>query len=261
MAAATAAIVSGVGVAVSAGTAGMSFAQAAKQGKLKKQAEADAQKAMDEARNKLSVNYYDNLSINKEPYELERDAMAAAGAQAIEAGAESERGVSSVAGRVQMAQQEGQDKIRAEMSKEMNNLDMLSAQEDSRLRDVGVQIDLEEVAGAQQAAADAQKASAAAISSGIAAVGQVGATMVSKAELYGNKGGASTVTPPATDGVAAGGGGTSNKGAVIPPVEHLDPVSPLELQEGGVYLGTESIFSPNSLKVLPIKNKKTTKKK
>jgi hypothetical protein len=145
----------------------MSFAQANKQKKLQREAEADAQKAMAEARKKLDVNYYDQLAIQKEPYELEREAALSAGAQAIQAGVEGDRGAAATAGRVQMAQNEQQAGIRTSMGKELTDLALLSASEDSRLRDVGVQLDLEEAAGAQLAARDAQEARTAAMQQGM----------------------------------------------------------------------------------------------
>jgi vacuolar-type H+-ATPase subunit H len=145
-------IAAGVGLAATAGTTGMSFAQARKQRRLQQDAEDKAAQMMSEARKKLEVNYYDQLAIQKEPYELEREALISAGAQAIEAGKESERGAAAVAGRVQMAQQQGQRDIAAAMGQEMLGLEKLSAQEESRLRDVGIQLDLGEVEGAQMAA-------------------------------------------------------------------------------------------------------------
>ena len=74
------------GLAVSAGSAGMSFAQAGKQRKLQREAEADAEAAMTEARKKLDVNFYEQLAIQKEPYELAREAALVQGAEALQAG-------------------------------------------------------------------------------------------------------------------------------------------------------------------------------
>jgi len=173
------------GLAVSAGSAGLSFAQAGKQRKLQREAQQDAQKAMQEARKKLEVNYYDQLAIQKEPYELEREALLAAGAQAIEAGQESERGAAATAGRVQLAQQQGQREIAAAMGQEMLGLEKLSAQEESRLRDTAVQLDLGEVQGAQLAARDAQQAAAAATSQGVASLQALGQQAIQMAPLYG----------------------------------------------------------------------------
>ena len=151
-------IAAAAGLVGTAASTGMSFAQMGKQKKLQREAEADAEKAMAEARKKLEVNYYDQLAVQKEPYELAREAALAAGAQAIEAGKESERGAAATAGRVQMAQTEEQRKIATAMGEELANLEKLSATEDSRLRDVGAQLDLGEAEGAQQAARDAQEA-------------------------------------------------------------------------------------------------------
>jgi hypothetical protein len=170
----------GVATSVAIGStllsAGMSAAQAAKQSRLQKQAEAEAASAMASARSRLDVNFYDKLSVKKEPYELAIEASNVAAAQALEAGRESERGVASTAGRVQMAKNDQQRQIAAAFGQELSNLEQLSATEDSRLRDVNTQIDLSQAEGAQKAARDAQEAKAAAtesaVQSGITAVGQ-----------------------------------------------------------------------------------------
>lgn len=178
-------IAAAAGLAATAATTGMSFAQAAKQGKLQKKAEAEAEKAMAEARKKLEINFYDKLSVKKEPYELAREAALAAGAQAIEAGRESERGAAATAGRVQMAQTEEQRKIATAFGQELANLEQLSATEDARLRDIGVQLDVGEAEGAQRAARDAQEAKAAATKQameGITSLAQQGAQL---APLFG----------------------------------------------------------------------------
>ena len=61
---------------------GMSFAAARKQKRAQAQAEKEADIAMASARQSLEKNYMDSLAIQKEPYELERDAALVAGAQA-----------------------------------------------------------------------------------------------------------------------------------------------------------------------------------
>ena len=177
-------IAAGVGLAATAGTTATSFIQAGKQRRLQREAEADAAKAMAEARKKLEVNYYEALGIQKEPYELERQALIAAGAQAIEAGRESERGVAATAGRVQMAQQEAQAGIRTAMGKELTELEKATAMEESRLRDIGVQLDLEEATGAQEAAAQAQEAAQKATREGIQGAVSVAKQAVSMVPLF-----------------------------------------------------------------------------
>ncbi len=177
-------IAAGVGLATTAATTGMSFAQAGKQRKAMREAERDAEEAMQAARKKLEVNVYDNLSIQKEPYELEREALLTQGAQAIQAGVESERGAAATAGRLQMAQQEGQAGIRTAMGQELQGLEKLSAQEEGRLRDIGLQLDLEEVAGAQLAAANAQELQAQATQQGFEGLTSMAGQLAEFAPLY-----------------------------------------------------------------------------
>lgn len=177
-------IAAGVGLAATAATTTMSFVQAGKQKDAQRQAERDADEAMQEARKKLEVNFYDKLSIQKEPYELEREALLSQGAQSIQAGVESERGAAATAGRVQLAQQQGQREIAGAMGQELSNLEKLSAQEDSRLRDIGTQLDLEEVAGAQLAAANAEELAAQATQQGFEGVTSMAQQLSDFAPLY-----------------------------------------------------------------------------
>lgn len=185
MAVATTTALAVAGLAVSAGGATMSFVQANKQKKLQQQAQRDADEAMAEARKRLDVNFYDQLAVQKEPYQLEREALLSAGAQAIQAGVEGQsRGVAPTAGRIMMAQNEAQAGQRTAMGKELTDLAKLSATEDSRLRDVNTQLDLEEVAGAQMAARDAQEARAAYMQQGMEGVQSALSQGIDMAPLY-----------------------------------------------------------------------------
>jgi hypothetical protein len=167
MAMTTSAALATASIASSAVGAGMSFTQANKQRGLQKQAEADAVKAMAEARQKLDVNFAEQMSIKKEAYDLERQAMLSAGAQATQAGIESERGAAATAGRVFAGQQQAQGQIRSAMADEMTNIEGAILEEEGRLRDLSVGLDLQEVAGQQQRAADAQAAALSAQQQGI----------------------------------------------------------------------------------------------
>lgn len=155
------------GLAVTAASTTNSFIQAGKQKKAQRAAEAAAAAAMAEARKKLEVNYAKNLSIQKEPYELAREAIVSQGAQSVQAGVESDRGAEVTAGKVQMAQNLGQAEVRGAMGQELTDINKQIINEDSRLRDLGVQLDLGEVEGAQLAARDAEENRAAAITEGM----------------------------------------------------------------------------------------------
>lgn len=140
----------------------MSFSQQLAQRSKQRQAEADAEAAMVLARRKLDVNFAEQATIKKEAYDSEREALLVQGAQAINAGIESERGAAATAGRVYAGQQAAQAAVRAAQADEMTNIESAIIEEDSRLRDLNVSLDLEEVAGNQMKAANAQAAAAAA---------------------------------------------------------------------------------------------------
>jgi hypothetical protein len=182
-------IAAGAGLASTGATTAMSFTQANKQKKLQNEAEAEADKAMASARARLDVNYMDALSIQKEPYELQREAMLAQGTQAIDAAQESERGTAAAAGRVQMAQNEAQGGIRTAMGKELADIERLKVAEDARLRDLQTQLDLGEVEGQMMKARNAQEMAAQATAQGFEGVTSMATQAANLVPLYPNLGG------------------------------------------------------------------------
>jgi len=186
---------SGLIAAIASGTAAVagsisSFSQASKQKKRMQAAEREAKKAMAEAKTRLGVNVMEGLSIQKEPYELAREASLVAGTQALQAGVEGdERGAAATAGRVFMGQQDAQGKIRAAMGQEMSDINRAVVAEEGRLKDLGMGLSLEEVAGAQEAAANAEALRAQAVQQGFEGLIQAGTTVAQAAPLYGGGGG------------------------------------------------------------------------
>lgn len=179
------AIAAGVGLAATASTTAGSFIQAGKQRDAMLDAQAKADAAMQEARKKLDVNFYAALEIPKEAYAQQMQANLVAGAQALEAGREGEtRGAGALAGMIQAQQNEAQDKIRANMGQDIYNLQAATAQEDARLRDIGIQLDLGEVEGAQLAAANAQELSATALKQGMQGVTSLASQASELAPLF-----------------------------------------------------------------------------
>jgi hypothetical protein len=172
----------------------MSFAQAGKQKQAQRKAEQDASIAMDEARKKLEVNFYAQQGIKKEPYELERDALLAQGAQAIQAGVESERGAAATAGRVQLAMNEGQAGVRTAMGRELTDLENKQLAEESRLQGLSAGLDLEEAKGAGQAAAAARNLSAQSVQQGVAGVANVAGQAINMIPLFAKSESSKVVT-------------------------------------------------------------------
>ena len=165
------------GTIIAAAGTGMSFAQASKQGKLRRKAEDEAAKSMEAAKKIMETNYLKGLSLPKEAYEREREALLSSGEQALRAGAEAEgRGDAATAGRVQMAQQAGQRNIATAQADRLLELEMMGAKEDARLQTGLANLEMMGVAGAQQAARDAQMSQMQAVQQGFQGLKNIGKT-------------------------------------------------------------------------------------
>ena len=182
------------GAAVASGIAGASmvaggvksFSEANKAKKRQKNAEREAAKAVADARRRTEVNVMERLSIKKEPYEQQVMALLTQGQAGLQAGQEGEtRGAAATAGRVQMAQNLGQERVRTAMGQELQDIERAKVAEEARLLDMRAGTALAEAEGYQQMAADAEKARAANIQQGIAAFGNVATTSMENMPLYG----------------------------------------------------------------------------
>ena len=180
MAAATA-IIAGASTLASTG---MSFIQAGKQNKLAKEASAAADEAFKKAEAQLDVNYFEQLGISKTPYENQREAIAQAGAQAMEVGKESERGGAATAGRVLAQSNVAQQGITDQQTKDLEALNKLVATEDAKLAAEKAELSLAQAEGAGIAAAQAQNARNAAVQSAVSGVTDFGMAMYENSELY-----------------------------------------------------------------------------
>jgi hypothetical protein len=201
MAATTAAV---VGIAATLAGTGMSFSEASKQRKAATTARIEADKAIQEARRRAEENTYKALSLSKEPYDRAREAALVQGAEAIEAGVESERGAAATAGRIQMAQNEMQRDISGEQTQQIQALNMTVAEEDARLKDFAAKVSMAEAEGAQLAMRDAEDRRAASVMQGVqglaSTAGQVGAAL----PLYYKSQGAKAYDELIKQGLAAG---------------------------------------------------------
>jgi len=245
------AIAAGIGLAATAGTTAASFSQASKQRKIQKKAEADAKKFMADARKKLDVNFYEQLGIQREPYELAREAVTSTAAQAIEAAKESERGAAATAGRVFLGAERAQRDIATQMGGEMQALDKLVAAEESRLRDVGMGLDLAEVEGAQLKAREAETRSQAATKQAMEGVVSAAGQVAGMAPLFAKT--ASVKEFGKIAGAAEKAGLTQQKfqeqlaafGAKNPTFGQLAGVGVMDAAKFADYMGQ---FSPQFLK-------------
>jgi hypothetical protein len=172
-------VLAAIGLATTAISAGASFAQANKQKKMMQEANAEAAKAMKEARKRLDVNVYDALTISDTPYERQREMFNAQTQQMMtgfqELGVQGMRGATAALAQGQQMQGQIADK----KTQTLEGLEQMQAAEEGRLQDLGMGLSLKEVEGAQQAALDAQRASNAAFESGISGIASVGEQMLS----------------------------------------------------------------------------------
>ena len=174
-----------VAIVATVATTATSFAVMAEEDQKKRLAEEAAANLMEKASKKLDVNYYEQLSIEKEAYEAARRAALAQGVTATETLREGDpRALAAGVGRVQLAQQMGQEKIALAQQQEQSQLDKLVAGEESRLRDLKTQLDLQGAIGAQQASADAERASQMALQQGMAGVVSLGGQVAGMTDLY-----------------------------------------------------------------------------
>lgn len=178
-------------LAATAATTGASFTQASKQKKMQQKAEREAETALAEAKQKLGVNYYKGLSLQKEPFERAREAILSSQQQALQAAQEAEtRGVAATAGRLAMAGQEAQRGIAMTQAEKLQQLEQLAAAEESRIAGLQGNILLEEAAGAQLAARDAEERRQLATQQAMAGVGKFMEQAASLSPLFEKTGGA-----------------------------------------------------------------------
>jgi hypothetical protein len=156
-----------IGLGVQALSGVGSFIQAGQRQKEINKANAAAQKAVAEAKKQIQVKPYEALTVSDIPYEQQREKIASMTAQQMEGykelGVQGMRG----AGALAMASTEAQAKVQAEKTKALEGIDLLKAGDELReAKELG-QLAKDEAEGAQQAAADAQAAKAASITSGM----------------------------------------------------------------------------------------------
>ncbi len=167
-------VAAGIGAGTTLYGGAKSFSNANKARKRGQAAEEAARKSVEEARRRIDVNQYEQLSIAKEPYELMRDALLTQGATGMQAGVEGEtRGAAATAGRLQMAQNLRQGQVRSEMGQRMDEINKLVADEEKRIDLQLAGIAMEEAAGAQQAIRDAEEDRAAYLAQGVGTLGSI----------------------------------------------------------------------------------------
>jgi|TARA_R100000479_G_scaffold176481_1_gene131195 hypothetical protein len=145
------------GLVLSAGATTFSFIQAGKQRRLEEDAARKAEDAMRDIEKELTKNEYEAMAIQKEPYEIAQDTLKTNVQSQINALQEGDqRGVMAGANRLNQAALQAAAEQRTSMSKDLRELDKLTADENTRKSDIKSQLALGEIQGAQKAMADAE---------------------------------------------------------------------------------------------------------
>jgi hypothetical protein len=171
------------------------------------------------------------LSIQKEPYELQREALLSAGGQAIQAGIESDRGAAATAGRIYEQQAIEQGKVRSAMGEELTNIDKLIRGEESRLADMGMGLELMKLEGAQKAEADSMKASQAAMTQGFQGITSAAQQGLAATPLYLKTQGARSYEDALKLANETGVEDLGSVASTIPGLESTKGMTPLQLQD------------------------------
>jgi len=201
------ALLTSTAIAISAGvaaaTAGGSFIQAGIERRRQDAAEREAKKAFNESKATLDTLYAQERSVQKEKFELEREAGVSGLNQILEAGQSGERGVGEIAGRANVYNQQRQATARVAMGQEMTGIDAAVIAEKQAVRNAKVNIGLAEAQGQQMIAADARQAKAAANKAGVQGLVDAGQKAMQIPGLYGSSDGVNV------KGLEVGTGGNS----------------------------------------------------
>jgi len=183
MAVTTAAV---VGIAAGGFQAVQGFASAANAKAAAQDAEKEATRMMNEAREKAEVNNYEGLNIPLDAYEAKLENNITADRQAVEALQEGdERALAAGVGRVGAQQNLEAEQTRIDMADEMFNLDKMKSDSKENIKQQLVAMDVGEAKMQDQKAREQEQIRANSIESGIQGVTQIAGSAASLAPLYG----------------------------------------------------------------------------
>lgn len=179
------------GLAITVGTTAMSFIKAGKDRRAAEAAQLQADISMDKIEKALTKNEMDALSLQTEAYEREADNIKTATKTEMDAIREGDqRGVLAGSSRVKAGVTEAEAGSRVGMATELGDLEKLSADEATRKSDIGIQMELGNIQGAQTAAAalsDSASQATSAAMQGVASAAMQGVNMATQG-TYGKSG-------------------------------------------------------------------------
>jgi len=178
-------------LSITAIVAGVGFIKAGKERRAAEAAQLQADISMDKIEKALTKNEMDALSLQTEAYDREADNIKTATKTEMDAIREGDqRGVLAGSSRVKAGVTEAEAGSRVGMATELGDLEKLSADEATRKSDIGIQMELGNIQGAQTAAAalsDSASQATSAAMQGVASAAMQGANMATQS-TYGTSG-------------------------------------------------------------------------
>ena len=165
---------------------GLSIIQGIKAKRAQREAEARAERALNDAKRKIEVNRMEGLQVPLDAYDLNTQAILASQQQAVQGLRESgQRALQSGIQGSQMAAGQAFEGQRQQMAQDIYRRDQMIAQEQSDIDRMLASISLQEAEGAQIAAAQREQMGAQAFSGAIKGLGGAAQTMYESSSLYG----------------------------------------------------------------------------
>ena len=226
MAVATAAV---IGIAATGASTYMSFSAAAKEKEAKEKADAEAKKALEDARGRAEKDFYGGLAVPLDAYEAEFENNLAVAQQSTEALQEGDaRSLAAGVGRIGAQASDTSEKARIGMGQEISDLNAMKAQSKDAVNQQLMQMDVAAARDAAQRSRESEAARSAHIAKGVQGIGATVSAIGSAAPLFGKKGGGAGAPTP-------GGGG--------PSFSEQASQSQLSTGAGGLMGGNQSAFA------------------
>jgi hypothetical protein len=165
------------------------IAQAIRQRKLERDRMNAASAAVAQAKKALEVNRMEGLQVPLSAYEMQMTGITQQQKQGVQALIEADsRTTAAGIGKITGAAGLQNEKVRQGMEQALFERDKLIAQEQAKIDAALATINLEEAAGAQQAAAEAAEASALAATGAVEGLGSAGLKYFQGQDLFGREG-------------------------------------------------------------------------
>ena len=171
-------------IGVQAVTSLLSLGQMQRMKAEQRKADAQTAKLMKDVYGELEKNQYAAVGLPMKAYDIERENLAAQGAQIVEAGRESERTAAATAGLTMGQYRKALRDIQSEQADKMLELNLLTAQEAARKSDIRAQFKAQEAEGSALAAADYEQRKLAAAGGAIQGLVGAAGTAVSTIPLF-----------------------------------------------------------------------------